>query len=256
MRAPGRDQSGVIYIASRRMISTRIVTAAKFIKMPSTSQNLYFHLIIHADDDGIVEALPVLNLIRANEDDLRVLHSKGFITILNEDLVSFINDWLEHNKIRLDRKVDSIYLSLLLSVVPDAKIRLKEPDEIYVSQLTDKCQTDDGQMSAQDSIGKDSIVQDRIVECSVGDETIAARLGDEILTKEEYLNLKDRYSEVIVNKVLKKILDKQYTGCLNYQTIDKWCDEQFRRTRTTDNFSHSGERKYDYEALEKILLSK
>lgn len=70
------------------MISKRIAESAKFIKMPATSQNLYFHLVIHADDDGIVEALPVINLIHANEDDLRVLHSKGFIVILNEDLVS------------------------------------------------------------------------------------------------------------------------------------------------------------------------
>lgn len=246
----------MVSIASRRMISTRIITSAKFIKMPSTSQNLYFHLLVHADDDGIVEALPIINLIRANEDDLRVLNSKGFITILNEDLVSFINDWLEHNKIRLDRKVDSIYLKLLLSVVPDAKIRLKEPEEIPVSQLTDICLSDDGQMSAQDSIGKESIGQDRIAEYSVADDAIAAQLGSEILTDNEYKDLKDKYSETIVNKVLKKILEKQYLGCLNYQTVDQWCDEEFKRRRTTDNFSNKNERKYDYAELEKILINK
>ena len=70
------------------MISKKVVESARFIKMPASSQNLYFHLVLNADDDGVVEAFTVMNLIRANEDDLRVLASKGFVQVLSEELVS------------------------------------------------------------------------------------------------------------------------------------------------------------------------
>lgn len=86
------------------MVSRKIVESARFLKMPATSQNLYFHLVVNADDDGIVEAYSVLALTKANEDDLRVLVSKQFVYMLNEDLVAYIEDWLEMNYFRADRK--------------------------------------------------------------------------------------------------------------------------------------------------------
>lgn len=110
-------------MANRRMFSARVTESTRFLKMPATSQNLYFHLGMRADDDGVVEAYPIMRMLGANEDDLRVLVSKGFATILNADYVTFLNDWLECNSIRADRKVDSIYKDLLLQVVPDAEIR-------------------------------------------------------------------------------------------------------------------------------------
>lgn len=104
------------------MVSRKIVESARFLKMPATSQNLYFHLVVNADDDGIVEAYNVLTLIKANEDDLRVLVSKQFVYMLNEDLVAYIEDWLEMNYFRADRKKDSRYKPLLLQLRPDVKL--------------------------------------------------------------------------------------------------------------------------------------
>ena len=43
-------------MADRRMFSRRIINSAKFLKMPVSTQCLYFHLGLNADDDGIVEA--------------------------------------------------------------------------------------------------------------------------------------------------------------------------------------------------------
>lgn len=43
-------------MAERRMFSRSVVESARFLKMPVSSQNLYFHLVMNADDDGIVEA--------------------------------------------------------------------------------------------------------------------------------------------------------------------------------------------------------
>lgn len=110
-------------MAERRMFSKRVVGSARFLKMPISTQCLYFHLGLNADDDGIVEAYTTIKQIGATEDDLKVLVAKGFCTVLNEDLVTYITDWRENNKLRADRKIDSIYKDLLLQMVPDADVQ-------------------------------------------------------------------------------------------------------------------------------------
>lgn len=104
------------------MFSAKIIESAKFIKMPTSSQLLYFHLGMKADDDGIAEAFNVMRMIGASEDDLKILVAKNYVVVLNEDLVSFITDWNEHNLIRADRKVDSVYKNLLLQIIPEVQL--------------------------------------------------------------------------------------------------------------------------------------
>lgn len=139
-------------MASRRMLSNKVIDSARFIKMPISSQCLYFHLIAKADDDGVVEAFNVMRMIGATEDDLRILVAKGFAIVLNEDLVTYIVDWKEHNKVRADRKVDSIYKDLLLQLVPDVDLLTAKPT--YYQRKKEEasiiCLTND-------SIGKDRL---------------------------------------------------------------------------------------------------
>lgn len=161
-------------MAERRMFSKKIIDSARFLKMPISSQALYFHMGVRADDDGVVEGYNVMKMTGATEDDLKVLVAKGFVTVLNEDLVSYINDWGEHNLIRADRKVDSIYKDLLLQIVPDVQIlESKQRSDVKKKQSnqnigqpmdvqwTTNGQSMDGEMSAQDRLGKDSIGEDR-----------------------------------------------------------------------------------------------
>lgn len=166
------------------MFSKRIVESTRFLRMPATSQNLYFHLGMLADDDGIVEAYPVMCTTGASEDDLRVLVSKKFVTVLNQDTVTYINDWLEHNTIRADRKKDSIYKDLLLEVVPDAEII--EPKQSYYSRQKEICQTNDGQ--TDDKVQKnDSISKDKISKGKLSKENI------------DYQQIADLYNETCVS---------------------------------------------------------
>jgi len=109
-------------MANRRMISRRVVETARFLRMPISSRLLYYDLCVRADDDGIVEAFPVIQQAGCTEDDLRVLCTREFVKVLNEDLVTYIVDWLENNQIRPDRKKDSIYKDLLLQVLPEAQV--------------------------------------------------------------------------------------------------------------------------------------
>lgn len=163
-------------MAQRRMFSLKIVDSARFIKMPPSTQLLYFHMGLRADDDGIVEGYNVMRMVGATEDDLKLLVAKGFVTVLNEDLVSYINDWKEHNLIRADRKVDSIYKDLLLRVVPEIELVAprERADRRKVVQLlqdgTSHGQPEDNQCQAMDGLGKDRLGKDRIGEDSIGQE--------------------------------------------------------------------------------------
>ena len=109
-------------MAERRMFSKRIIESARFLRMPASSRLLYFDLGMRADDDGVVEAYTVIRATGATEDDFKILVAKNFLKILNEDLVSYITDWSENNRIRPDRKIDSIYKGLLIQVLPDVEL--------------------------------------------------------------------------------------------------------------------------------------
>ena len=100
-------------MAERRMLSIKITSSARFLRMSHASQALYMHLVMNADDDGVVEAFSVMRLAAATEENLQELADRKFIRLLNEDLVAHILDWDENNKIRSDRKRDSIYKDLL-----------------------------------------------------------------------------------------------------------------------------------------------
>lgn len=102
-----------VNMANRRMFSNRIARSAKFLQMPLEAQALYFHLILNADDDGVVEVYPITRTLGTASDIIKILLTKEFIVQLNEDQVMLINNWLEHNSIRADRKVDSIYKHLI-----------------------------------------------------------------------------------------------------------------------------------------------
>lgn len=103
-------------MAERRMFARSIINSARFLRMPQTSRLLYYDLGMAADDDGIVEAFTVLRTTGAAEDDLRVLASKGFITVLNDDLVSYITDWRQNNFIRPDRYHPTVHTELLVKI--------------------------------------------------------------------------------------------------------------------------------------------
>lgn len=146
-------------MAERRMLSKKIFQSRKFLMMPFEAQALYTHLILSSDDDGVVEAFPIVRMIGAKEDSLGLLVVKKFILPLNDDMVYFITDFEEQNKIRADRVQPSRYRELLLEktgLVVEGK-RVTSQKKYIDGQVTDKCPHSIG----KDSIGKDSIVESR-----------------------------------------------------------------------------------------------
>lgn len=146
-------------MATRRMFSKAVVNSARFLRMPQTSRLLYYDLGMAADDDGVVEAFTVIRTTGAAEDDLRVLHSRGFVIILNDDLVSYISDWKRNNSIRADRYTEGVYKDLLVKVVTNSDAA-SMPSIPTGNQMATNWQPNDNQMEPQVSIVKDSIVKE------------------------------------------------------------------------------------------------
>src|SRR5690606_42089045 len=96
-------------MAQRRMFSKKITETDVFLDMPMSSQNLYFHLNMNADDDGFIGNVKTIKrMIGASDDDLKVLMAKEFL-IPFESGVVVIKDWKVHNYIRKDRYDGTVY---------------------------------------------------------------------------------------------------------------------------------------------------
>lgn len=141
-------------MAERRMFAKSVIGSARFLRMPATSRLLYYDLGMDADDDGVVEAFSVMRKTGATEDDLRVLASKGFVRVMNEDLVSYILDWNTNNQIRKDRYHESVYKSLIDG---SCNVILESGNQTETNGLPNGNQMETEVRLGKFSIGKDSI---------------------------------------------------------------------------------------------------
>jgi hypothetical protein len=160
------------------MFSNRIANSAKFLQMPSEAQLLYFHMVLRADDDGVVESYPLMKLLGVAPDNFKVLLAKNFIKVLNEDQVIVITDWLEHNRIRVDRKVNSVYLNLLKEKYPELPVIMPKPR----SDVEDNSRRIDGGQSTdsrrEDKLSQDKIREDKLISSSSSSKSFYKLTGE------------------------------------------------------------------------------
>ena len=139
-------------MAERRMFAKSIVESDTFIDMPLSTQVLYFHLGMRADDDGFVNSpRTTQRMIGASADDLRLLIAKGYL-IPFESGVVVITHWRAHNYIQNDRKKDTMCAAEMaqLSV---------EKGGVY--KLDTKCIHDVSTVYTQDRLVEISKVKDK-----------------------------------------------------------------------------------------------
>lgn len=85
------------------MFTKRITESDAFLEMPSSSQMLYFHLSMNADDDGFVSnPRKIQRMCGASNDDYSLLIMKRFILVFESGVI-VIKHWRMHNYIQSDR---------------------------------------------------------------------------------------------------------------------------------------------------------
>ena len=96
-------------MAEKRMFSMKICDSDAFLDMPLSSQCLYFHLNMRADDDGFVgNPRRIQKLVGTSEDDLRLLIIKRFLLVFESGVI-VIKHWKMHNTIQRDRYKETAY---------------------------------------------------------------------------------------------------------------------------------------------------
>ena len=102
-------EKGILELAQKRMFTMKIVDSDAFLDMPATTQCLYFHLNMRADDDGFIgNPKRIMKITGASEDDLRLLIAKRFVLTF-EDGVIVIKHWRMHNTLSRDRYAETSY---------------------------------------------------------------------------------------------------------------------------------------------------
>jgi len=146
-------------MAERRMFAKTIIDSDAFTEMPLSTQALYFHLSLRADDDGFLNcAQKIMRMIGAAKNDYDVLLAKRFVIQFN-DGICVIKHWRIHNYIQSDRYKPTVYQEekAELSVKSNGSYTLKGQEQ---KQLDTPCIQDGYTLEAQVRLGKDSIVKD------------------------------------------------------------------------------------------------
>lgn len=208
------------------MMSKSIIKSDTFLDMPATTQNLYFHMLLDADDDGFINApKSIMRMIGAKDDDMKVLAAKQFV-IPFESGVVVIKDWKIHNYIQNDRyKPSTLPERNLLNIQKDKTYTLKDD----VSSMDTKCiQTV--------SIGKDRLGKDRLGKVREGKDRldISCHVSHDDMDKSnfgiiEYLNFKTgskfKPTTKLYVQAIRSRLKEGYTVDDFKTVIDKKCRE-------------------------------
>lgn len=232
-------------MAQRRMFDIDFIDADAFLDMPASSQLLYFHLGLRADDDGFIHnPKRVMRSCGASEDDLKILIAKKYLITFDSGIV-VIKHWKLHNKIPKDRYKETNY--------QDEKSMLIQNDNGSYTL----CIQDVNKMYPQVRLGKVRQGEVRVVEGSGnvneendnnGNETdgnvdnsvdnsfeyIGGELGKGvvILTNAQRDKLLDELGMDAFNHYIDRlssfILDKDAKVSNHYQTIMKWAKEDMK----------------------------
>ncbi len=237
-------------MADKRMFSLKIVDSDLFLDMPLSSQCLYFHLSMRADDDGFVDnPKKIIKIIGANEDDLKILITKGFVIVFERGII-VITHWKINNYIRNDRRKETMYIT--------EKQSLTQTENGAYIKLENLGIPNDNQVSTicPHSIGKGRLDKVSIDKGRGEKENQSAPVSfygkyqNVRLTEEEYHKLKDKlqsHTDTMIEKLSRYIKSSGKYYKDHYVTILNWYEEDKEKLR-----HQGGNKKMNYDVGESL----
>ena len=213
-------------MAERRMFAKTIIDSDAFLDMPLSTQALYFHLSMRADDDGFINnPKRIQRLLGCSDDDMKILNVKKFLIPFDSGVV-VIKHWKIHNYIRKDRYKETVYQS-------EKSALLVKENQAYTIGLS--CgQPNDTQRLTQVRLGKDSI--DKV---SLDKDSIEVEVEEEKIITYPMLSTTTTTSTDGDNQ---KIYGKYNNVCMTkkqYNTLLGICASQKLLDELIDNFSEN-----------------
>lgn len=189
-------------MANRRMFAKTIIDSDAFLDMPPSTQVLYFHLAMRADDDGFINnPKTIMRIVGAKDDDIKLLIAKKFIIPFASGVV-VIKHWRIHNYIQKDRYTETKYIDEKNQLIINKKngYSLKqisllddENDNVYILDTQVRLGKD------RDRLGKDRLELERVKNKAT---RFIKPTIDEIktfLNDQEYETDTDRYADRFYN---------------------------------------------------------
>ena len=212
-------------MAEKRMFSKKIIDTDWFMEMPASSQNLYFHLSMRADDDGFVASPKrIIKLVGASDDDYKVLIAKKFIIPFDSG-VCVISDWRINNYLRNDRYTETIYQNEMKSLIVDesGKYNLGIPDGIpMVSSVLSNSNTNSNTNSLSSNIKEEKHKYGEYHKVLLKDSEIEKLKTD--YPEDKFPSYKD-----LIKYLDEYIEMKGYKAKSHYLVIKKWVVDACKR---------------------------
>ena len=227
-------------MAERRMFTGKITESDAFLEMPLSTQALYFHLCMNADDDGFVKnPKRITKMIGGNEDDLKLLMAKRFVIYYDATGVIVIKHWRMHNLLRKDRYKETEYTEekAMLFLKENGAYTLDETKGKPLSEeLATKWQPNGNQMAPQDRLGKDRLGKDSTEKESTPAKHTYGEYKHVRLKDEEYQKLTSEYGQGMADACI-TFLDeyiemKGYKAKSHYLCIRKWVVDAVKERQT------------------------
>lgn len=189
-------------MANRRMFAKTIIDSDAFLDMPPSSQVLYFHLAMRADDDGFINnPKTIMRIVGAKDDDIKLLIAKKFIIPFASGVV-VIKHWRIHNYIQKDRYTETKYIDEKNQLIINKKngYSLKqisllddENDNVYILDTQVRLGKD------RDRLGKDRLELERVKNKATRFITPTIDEIKTFLNDQEYETDTDRYADRFYN---------------------------------------------------------
>ena len=142
------------YMAERRMFHMSVVESDAFLDLPIGAQALYFHIGMHADDDGFVSGpRQITRKLRTNKKYLDMLIEQEYL-LQYEDIV-VVRHWLISNTLKADRLRMPQYLNIASELyLAEDRTYTKEKGEERLSLLESRKVVLDSKRNPKVSEGK------------------------------------------------------------------------------------------------------
>lgn len=212
-------------MAQRRMFAKTIIDSDAFLDMPHSTQLLYFHLAMRADDDGFINnPKNIIRMIGCKDDDLKILLIKKFLLPFESGVV-VIKHWQVHNYIQKDRYTETKY--------KEEKTMLQLDENKEYTMKSDTCIQNVYKMDTQvrDRLDKGSIELDNIKVSAKASKHKYGEYKNVLLKDEELQKLKEQYSnwEELITYLDEYIEMKGYKAKSHYLCIKKWVADAVKR---------------------------
>lgn len=224
-------------MAQKRMFDKTITNSDDFLELPDSSQVLYFHLSMNADDDGFVNNWKsIMKMTGTKENDMKLLVIKQYIIPFDSGVI-VIKHWRINNYLRNDRYQETKFKEEKAQLLLEKNEEYKLKDNFGIPVV----------YPDKNRIDKNSIDKN-IEKENIKEKERYGEFNNVLLTDEEYHKLEQANLLPYIEKLSSYIASKgkkyksHYATILNWSRGDKkeekklpeWFDKEIKEEETSD----------------------